>query len=150
MCQCKTKKKWCWQSRENHTGRGSHPNHAFYTPRSASLAEQRCMAMKRPDAAARIAGSPSVTSDEESSLLFPSLWSYLTETVWEDGKARQVATLTVFCEDGLVKICLSDRALERSGWVSAGSLNEALSSLEAKLTSDCFEWRKAMRPAGKR
>lgn len=104
------------------------------------------MAMKRPTQVAPAAGAPAVSSDEEMSLLYPGIWEYMVETAWDDGKPRRTSTLTVFCEDGVVKVCLSDRELDKTTWASGTSLADCLAAMEAKMQAGETEWRKAFKP----
>lgn len=81
-----------------------------------------------------------VVSDDFSKK-HPALWEYLTVDRFDDGTARETATLLLFVEDGLVKGCLNDRAGARSCWVSATSMGGLLGLLEEALQSDQAEWR---------
>lgn len=80
---------------------------------------------------------------------YPALWEYLTLAAWDDGKPRQTATLTVFCEEGVVKLCLNDRDQDRSGWVSAATVETALERLDADLREDEVDWRRPKGRGGK-
>lgn len=73
--------------------------------------------------------------------LFPTLWAYLSDTVWSDGSARSTSTITVFAEDGLVKLCLNDREGKRTCWSTGTSLEESAEALEQRLAAGTAEWR---------
>lgn len=93
--------------------------------------------------------------DEDLAAMYPAVHEYITECLWDDGRQRQTATMTLFAEDGLFKVCLSDRATERVLWASGTTLLEVMADLEAALVSGKAEWRKAKRwneggKAGKR
>jgi hypothetical protein len=149
-CRAKQERRFCGKCWDNKKGRGAHPGHLWFTSRSASYMEERLMAMKRPAQQQLAAGAPAVSSDEEMSLLYPGIWEYMVETAWDDGKARKTSTLTVFCEDGLVKVCLSDREQDKTTWASGTSLADCLASMEVKIATGNVEWRKAFRPGGKK
>ena len=83
----------------------------------------------------------SVELDELSSA-YPALWEHLSETAWESGAPRTTSTLTIFVEEGLVKLCLRDRAAGRTAWASGKSMVKAWMALEAALEDDSAEWRK--------
>lgn len=72
----------------------------------------------------------------------PAVWEHLTEVAWGSGAKRQTSTLMLFVEDGLVKLCLHDRAQGRSCWCSGASLTKALQALEAGLEGRTVEWRR--------
>jgi len=74
--------------------------------------------------------------------MHPALWEHLSETSWGSGKTRVTSTLMVFVEEGLVKLCLHDRALGRSCWLSGPTLTKVLVSLDLALQGDTVEWRR--------
>lgn len=103
------------------------------------------MAMKKPPG--MTPGGPidaGRASDASMGKSFPNLVEQLTEDRWEDGTAREVATLLVLCEDGAWKACLSDRAMQRKAWVSAQSFMGLLGALETGLEGEGLAWRKAV------
>lgn len=73
---------------------------------------------------------------------YPALFEHLTETAWPSGKARVTSTLTIFSEDGVVKLCLKDRSSLRTAWASCRTVSEAFRALEAGLEGDSLEWRR--------
>lgn len=73
---------------------------------------------------------------------YPALWEYLSVAVWDDGTPRQRATLLLMYEDGLIKACLSDRALERVLWVASDDVLDLLSGMERQLADGTAQWRK--------
>lgn len=73
---------------------------------------------------------------------FPVLAMVLTRTVADDGKPRQVCTMTVVCEDGLVKAGLRERDHNLSLWTSSQSLGGVFAALEEALTAKPPMWRK--------
>lgn len=81
--------------------------------------------------------------DPEFPKSFPALFEYLTSDAWEDGKPRQRATLLLLIEDGSLKGCLNDRALERSLWATGASVGGVLLALERAVQSDSAEWRRS-------
>lgn len=74
--------------------------------------------------------------------IYPTLWEYLTSTQWAEGGVRKTATLLVFTEEGEVKLCLNDRAANRTRWCQAETLNSVLAMLESELATDQGGWRK--------
>jgi len=71
----------------------------------------------------------------------PTLWDYLTQLVWEDGTVRRTATLTIFAEDGLLKVCINDRDSARSLWASDETWAGTFEALEALLGDPKAPWR---------
>ncbi len=107
------------------------------------------MALKKPSVAARTDSSLNGGVCTFSSL-HPSLSEWMTAEVWEDSSKRRLPSLTIFSEDGLVKICVNDKATERVAFVSGPSLREALQSIEDGLTRDSLEWRRSKPVGGRR
>ena len=65
-----------------------------------------------------------------------------------DGKRRDSSTILVFCEEGRVKVCLSDREEGLVLFRSGRTLEEAVDALEACLVDGSADWRE--RKGGKR
>lgn len=102
------------------------------------------MAMKRPDAEATPqAGQP--LQDEVFSGFYPTLFSHMSETRWDDGKPRKTTTLLVFVENGKWKAHVNDRDGRRGFWVSADAWEQLLESADEAIDSVSTEWRKDTR-----
>lgn len=70
-----------------------------------------------------------------------ALWEYLSATEYDDGTERKTSTVTLFVEDGAVKVCLNDRDGSRVMWVSGPSVVDVLKALEALLRAGEGDWR---------
>lgn len=81
--------------------------------------------------------------DKDVEGLYPLTVEMLTARCYGDGSPRVPATLTIFAEMGVWKLCLNDKDLARTAWISSASLVGAIERLEAQLGSDSCEWRKA-------
>lgn len=81
---------------------------------------------------------------------WPALFEYLTLLSWDDGSAREPATLLVFVDEGRWKACLNDKANARVGWRSADSFAGLLDVVEAGLAGGSMDWRRAKAPPPKR
>ena len=73
----------------------------------------------------------------------PALAEYLFTSRDDQGKIRQRATLLVFYEDGLCKVCLNDRASGASLWRSGESFEAAIRALEHSLQRGDGDWRRS-------
>lgn len=95
--------------------------------------------MKRPNTGANGDGNAPPPGSTLSSL--PSLYSYLTESKWDDGQARELATITIFCQDGRWKVFLNDKATNRICCLTGQTVEEVLLSLDEGLRTDDLDWR---------
>lgn len=72
---------------------------------------------------------------------YPTLWSYLTQSAWDDGSPRVTSSLLVFVQDGIMKGLLRDREAGLCLWVAAPGLSQLLGVLETNLGSSAADWR---------
>lgn len=92
-----------------------------------------------------VVGKESTDAAAEDSGLekrFPVLSLMLMGTPMLQGKRRKTATMTVVCEDGQFKLGLRDRDRDVSLWVSAGTLDGAMTTLEEALNARPVAWRR--------
>lgn len=73
---------------------------------------------------------------------YPALAEYMTLNHWDNGDARETATLLIFVEDGRFKACVNDREESRSGWVSADGFRSLLEAVEKGLREGTIDWRR--------
>lgn len=81
---------------------------------------------------------------------WPLLWEYLSSDRWEDGTSRETSTLLLLVDDGTLKACLNDRAVDVSCWQAGDSLLSLLDGLEASLASDTVQWRVRQQKGGRK
>ena len=81
--------------------------------------------------------------DPAFAIAFPQLHLMMTSLVDDDGKLRQVCTLTVVCEDGQVKCGINERNHNLSLWTGCGTLGGAFAALEEALGERPVQWRKS-------
>lgn len=73
--------------------------------------------------------------------LYPATWGYLTALTWPDGSPRETASVTVFLQEGLLKVCCRDRANGRICFAAAEGWEGLWLALEAALAADKADWR---------
>jgi hypothetical protein len=73
----------------------------------------------------------------------PTLFTFLTDSLWDDGSERQLPTLLFFRDQGHFKVCVSDRALGKVAFVTGDSLEALMTSLEKDLVKGDLDWRVA-------
>lgn len=80
----------------------------------------------------------------------PSLWEFLALRRFDDGTARQAGSMTVFVDDGRLKVALSDKEGGMVGFVSLDELADLAKDLEKAILSGKVDWRKQKDTKGKR
>ena len=87
-------------------------------------------------------GAVTAVEDLQFQQNFPVLYAMMAVLVDDDGKPRQGCTLTLVCEDGMVKLGLNERNHELSLWTSSESLSGAFTVMEEALNERPPRWRK--------
>jgi hypothetical protein len=104
------------------------------------------MALHKP-AASNSAALAEQVGSSAATALWPLVMEMVVEPRYADGSSRVTASLLIFAEDGLFKVCLNDRDCMRSAWATGRTPEAALDALDAALRSDRVEWRTS-RPGG--
>jgi hypothetical protein len=73
----------------------------------------------------------------------PAVTEFLSSECYDDGSRRERSTLMVFRENGVVKVCLSDRDLGRTLWRAADGVETAIMELEQAIVDGTADWRVA-------
>ena len=71
---------------------------------------------------------------------YPDLADFLIKSRGS-GQTPSTGTITLFLEQGRFKLCLNDRPLSRSTFVSGGTLFEALANADAGIRGKRLKWR---------
>ncbi len=97
---------------------------------------------------AKATANPEQAADKELEKLYPIVHGFMTCREGDKkGEFRETASLTLFCEDGMFKVCLSDRESGATLWASSASFQGALDALEATAGKDEPGWR-VRKPGG--
>lgn len=72
---------------------------------------------------------------------YPKISEFMSDGWWEDGKPRELSSIAINFNGGVVNIGLSDHAQARTAYSTAESIEEALGLLEASLVSGRPVWR---------
>lgn len=108
------------------------------------------MALRKPLPGQQYGQAAPMFDDQDFRQLYPNLYEYLFTDRWADGSVRQTSTLSVFSDNGALKVVLNDRDNNRSAFFSAKRFNEALESMETALREETVDWksRSHTKPAG--
>lgn len=73
---------------------------------------------------------------------YPTLAQGMSDTWWEDGKPRELWTLTVRFDTNSVNLCVNDRGANMGLYTTGESLDDALALLEECLSQGTASWRR--------
>jgi hypothetical protein len=138
LARCKG---WCGICYEGLRGRSFSPGHAGYRkiePRKVDAVGSVLRKRISAGGDGKPVGGLGVCSVLDP---LPGLREMLSESHFPDGATRLTATLLMFVEDGVVKVCLNDRDQGCAAWASGASLCDCLEALEAGLQGDSLQWR---------
>ena len=99
------------------------------------------MLRKSQFAASQTPAIPDMGGDELA-LNYPTMWSFLTQTTWEDNSPRQTGSVLLFADGGALKAMVKDKDNEACLWVTAPNLTLLFAVIDSKLTDPTTEWRK--------
>lgn len=88
--------------------------------------------------------------DAEWFVNYPTLYDHLTQTKWPDGTARELSTVTLFADGGVVKVLLKDRALGHCLWAASKTFSDVFAVLEGLLNDPGADWREDRNAPGKK
>jgi len=81
---------------------------------------------------------------------YPDLWEFATLDRWPDGSARQLGTMLLCVEGGMVKLWLNDKDGGLSCWVSGDSVSSVFKRADVVCGGGEGDWRVPRQPSGKR
>lgn len=97
--------------------------------------------MKRPDSSTSPSSVGPPVTDTAFSAAYPLVWSYLSESTWDDGKPRETSALSFTWKDSSWQVALNDKALKQSLYSTASTQKQALKLLEEALATGVGAWR---------
>lgn len=123
--------------------RTNYKSHRFYVARPSSKPVYWSQLMKRSTCQA----PPSkkghwVCADSDFSKKYPALAAGLCDAWWDDGKPREVWTLSLSFEADHTRLMLTDREHSQSAFTAAPTLADALELLNEAVASETLSWRK--------
>jgi len=71
----------------------------------------------------------------------PRVCEYLSDPLYEDGKERELASVSISLQEGVIVAALNDKDTRASLYRSGSTVLEALKSLEKALEGDKADWR---------
>jgi len=99
------------------------------------------MALRKPRPGEFCGPTDPVFSDNAFSGDYPTLHEYLFCARWPDGTPRATSTLSIFTDNGSMKLVVNDRDNNRSAFFSAETFRDLLDKVEAALSCESADWR---------
>lgn len=96
--------------------------------------------VKKPEKVSRSVSGP-VVAEGCPLRTCPLTLEQLTATTYDDGSRRQTATLSIFVDEGQLKLALHDRTESRSIFLTGDTLTGLLDALEMELEDPLPDWR---------
>lgn len=113
------------------------------------IQEVKIMALNRRTAIVEGADVSDMNPEPRAVKEVPNVWEYLTSCRYADGSPRETSSISIFCQDGQIRIMLRDRDSQQCLWATADGLFVALKLLDAKLGDEKAEWRQDRFAKGK-
>jgi hypothetical protein len=132
---------WCWGCYENYKGKANHVGHLGHRAVAPAAKTWRIEHVKKPEVGAAAATGSQGCSDERLKKKYPTLVEWMSETKWEDGSVRETSSISFTLEGGIPKLALNDRALKRTLYLTADTLEVGLEALERHLRAGTGDWR---------
>jgi len=80
-------------------------------------------------------------ADRQFAKDYPTLNEMLTATQYGDNQPRQTSTVLIFCENGVLRLCLNDRDNSRSAFFTAETISDVFHAVEDALAANRVDWR---------
>lgn len=97
--------------------------------------------IQRPKPGERCGPVEAAFNDANFKATYPTLSDYLTSTHYEDRSPRTTSTLLIFCENGVLRMCVNDRDNNRSVFFTSETVEGVLLSAENALATRTADWK---------
>lgn len=97
--------------------------------------------LRKPKPGERTGPVEPVFNDADFKATYPQTTDHLAAVRYEDGSPRVTSTLLIFCDTGILRVCLNDRDNNRSVFFTGETVEAALTSMENALAEGTVEWR---------
>jgi len=97
--------------------------------------------LRKPKPGERVGPVEKPWDDEAFAKTHPTLTEMLYATSYEDKSPRTTSTLLIFCDNGVLRVCLNDRDNNRSAFLTGETVEGTLLALEDQLATQTVEWK---------
>jgi len=97
--------------------------------------------MKKPDVNAVIKPMPNAWKADPWRNDYPNLSEFLSCTKWENGEVRLTGSMSIFTQLGVLKMCITDKSMNRMTFVEAPTFDELLACADAAICDANTVWR---------
>lgn len=133
---------FCGFCYENLRARAYHPGHRFASITRPHSPQRKEILMKRTPSQAAPKKGEVLYPDKDFAKDYPSLALGMCDGWWDDGKPREVWSLTIRFEAQAVHLCLNDKGASMGLYTTGESLNDALACMEECLSQGTASWRR--------
>ena len=71
----------------------------------------------------------------------PDLADFLIQTKWEDGTPRETGSISIFCQNGRVQACITDKAQGIMAFITIALEGSILDELDHAIGDDDLVWK---------
>lgn len=133
---------WCGTCYTNTRGRTNVTGHIGFRPLPSKYIPFEEWLVKRPEIqSAKGTGKHPANGEDAFVKKHPTIITYMTDDVYEDGGARELSALSISIREGDVLIALNDKDLKQSMYTQAHTLQDALKLMEGALSEGNAQWR---------
>jgi len=97
--------------------------------------------VKKPTPGERSGPAEEPFADKDFEKCYPNLTAHLRDARYEDRTSRVTSTILIFCENGVLRMCVNDRDNNRSVFFTAATVEEAFMKAEDAIATNTAEWK---------
>lgn len=97
--------------------------------------------IRKPKPGEKCGPVEAVFNDADFKATYPSITDHLTSARYDDGSNRATSTLLIFCDQGVLRVCVNDRDNNRSVFFTGETMESALMAAENALATNTADWR---------
>lgn len=97
--------------------------------------------LKRPRPGERVGPIEDPFNDADFKARYPCLADHLTSSQYDDRSPRQTSTILVFCDNGVLRICVNDRDNNRSVFFTSETVEGAFLAAENAISTNTADWK---------
>ena len=133
---------FCGGCYENRRGRSFHRGHRYESYVRPSSPFLKGTKMKRPASQAALKKGEWSCPDKTWMKEYPNLCAGLCDPWWDDGKPRELWSITLRFEGDSVHACVNDKGGNQGLYTTGEDVDDVLALVEAALAGGLASWRR--------